>query len=202
MDMLMPEMDGVECVAQIRAKEKGCASRIPIIALTAHALQGDRERFLAAGMDAYLSKPVRPQQLFETIEGLLHLPSGPAGGQPIEHHRESVLDRDQVLARFEGDKTLLVNLISCFFNDSPKLMATARDALARQDFAEFQRIARLLKNHLALFSARPACEAAHLAVIAGQGPCTGNAAEALARLEEELDRLQPALSILGKEVTP
>jgi two-component system, sensor histidine kinase and response regulator len=202
MDMLMPEMDGEECVARIRAKENGSASRIPIIALTAHAMKRDRERFLASGLDAYLPKPVRAQQLFETIDGLLQLPSGPAASQPIEHHRENVLDRHQVLARFEGDKPLLANLISSFFNDCPKLVATARDSVARQDRVEFQRVTQILKNHLALFSARPACEAAQLVESAGQNPCMENAAEALARLEEELDRLHPSLSILGKEVTP
>jgi CheY-like chemotaxis protein len=88
MDMLMPEMDGEECVARIRAKEKGSASRIPIIALTAQAMMGDRERFLASGLDGYLSKPVRAQQLFETIDGLLQIPSGPAPSQPLEDHRE------------------------------------------------------------------------------------------------------------------
>ncbi len=71
MDMLMPEMDGEECAARIRAKENGSTPRIPIIALTAQAMTGDRERLLAAGMDAYVSKPVRPQELFETIDGLL-----------------------------------------------------------------------------------------------------------------------------------
>ena len=78
MDMLMPEMDGEECVARIRAKENGSGSRIPIVALTAHAMKGDRERFLAFGVDGYLPKPIRAQQLFETIEGLLHVPVGPA----------------------------------------------------------------------------------------------------------------------------
>ena len=63
---------------------------------------------------------------------------------------------------------LLGNLISAFFNDYPKLVAAARDAAANQDEAEFQRVTRVLKNHLALFSARAACEAADLAELAGR----------------------------------
>jgi PAS domain S-box-containing protein len=202
MDMLMPEMDGEECVARIRAKENGSASRIPIIALTAYALNGDRERFMALGVDGYLPKPVRAQQLFETIEELLQVPAGSVASHSPDNHREGVLDRHQVLARFEGDKLLLGNLISAFFNDCPTLVVAARNAAARQDGAEFQRVTQILKNHFALFSARTACEAADLADQAGRTQSPEHVGEALARLEEELERLLPALANLGKEVTP
>jgi len=71
MDVSMPEMDGFEAAALIRAKETGSGSHLPIIAMTAHAMKGDRERCLAAGMDGYVSKPVRSQELFQAIESLL-----------------------------------------------------------------------------------------------------------------------------------
>ena len=64
----MPEMDGFECTALIRAGEKLTGSRLRIIAMTAHAMKGDEARCLAAGMDDYLSKPIRPDELFELIE--------------------------------------------------------------------------------------------------------------------------------------
>ncbi len=200
MDMLMPEMNGEECVARIRAKENGTGARIPVVALTAHAMKGDRERFLAFGVDGYLPKPIRAQQLFETIEGLLHASAAFPPAEPSNHHGECVLDRPQVLARFEGNKELLAHLISAFFDDYPKLMAAARDAAAGNDGLEFQRVTQALKNHLALFSAQAAGEAADLAELAGQAPALEHAGEALAHLEEELERLRPALANLGKEV--
>jgi CheY-like chemotaxis protein len=70
MDVQMPEMDGLEATARIRKKEKQSGRRVPIIALTAHAMQGDRERFLAAGMDDYVTKPIQLDNLLEIIERL------------------------------------------------------------------------------------------------------------------------------------
>jgi CheY-like chemotaxis protein len=71
MDVQMPAMGGFEATAAIREMEKGTGKHIPIVALTAHAVTGDRERCLAAGMDGYIGKPIRPEELFEQIETLI-----------------------------------------------------------------------------------------------------------------------------------
>jgi CheY-like chemotaxis protein len=75
MDVSMPEMDGFEAAMAIRAKEAGTSSHIPIIAVTAHAMKGDRERCLAAGMDAYVSKPIQARELFQAIKTLPRVPA-------------------------------------------------------------------------------------------------------------------------------
>jgi CheY-like chemotaxis protein len=71
MDVEMPEMDGFQATAAIRKYQEDSDVRTPIIAMTAHAMKGDRERCLAAGMDAYVAKPIRPQELFSAITSLV-----------------------------------------------------------------------------------------------------------------------------------
>ena len=75
MDVSMPEMDGLEAARAIRAAEKTTGDHVPIIAMTAHAMKGDRERCLDAGMDGYVSKPVQAQELFEAAEAVVSLES-------------------------------------------------------------------------------------------------------------------------------
>ena len=83
MDVQMPEMDGLEATAEIRKRETSTGEDQPIIALTAHAMKGDQERCLAAGMDGYLSKPIRPQELDVVLEKYLALPKRTANPSPI-----------------------------------------------------------------------------------------------------------------------
>jgi len=84
MDVQMPEMDGFEATAAIREKEQSTGRHLPIIAMTAHALKGDQERCLSAGMDAYISKPIRTNELFATIERLLGKGQEPGASHRVE----------------------------------------------------------------------------------------------------------------------
>ena len=77
MDVQMPEMDGFECTELIREREQKTGTRLPIIAMTAHAMKGDEARCLAAGMDGYLSKPIQPDEFFDVIERHLNVSSVP-----------------------------------------------------------------------------------------------------------------------------
>jgi CheY-like chemotaxis protein len=80
MDIQMPVMGGFEATSAVREMEKGTGKHIPIVALTAHAVNGDRESCLATGMDGYIAKPIRPEELFEQIETLIpSVPPAPVG---------------------------------------------------------------------------------------------------------------------------
>src|SRR5207245_8385328 len=90
MDVQMPEMDGFEATAAIRQKEKQTGQHIPIVAMTAHALKGDQERCLAAGMDGYISKPIRTDELFGTLEKVLGESAAGKLGEASKSNREPV----------------------------------------------------------------------------------------------------------------
>jgi CheY-like chemotaxis protein len=113
MDVQMPEMGGFEATAAIRARETEGGPRLPIIAMTAHAMKGDRERCLAAGMDAYLTKPLDSRKLCFIVE---HIASGRA--PMAETAIPDVSDR--VLARVGGDRELLAEISRLFVADAPR----------------------------------------------------------------------------------
>jgi CheY-like chemotaxis protein len=194
MDVQMPEMDGFEATAAIRQKEKAIGTHVPIIALTAHAMKGDRERCLAGGMDGYVSKPVQAEELIKAVEGLGD--HSPATGKAREHTNE-VLDRELALARVDGDEGLLADLAKLFCEESPKLLFAVEDAVARKDAAALKRAAHSLKGSMSTFAARDATEAAlRLEELASVGELA-DAEGAYRLLATQVDRLQQALEGLG-----
>jgi CheY-like chemotaxis protein/HPt (histidine-containing phosphotransfer) domain-containing protein len=190
MDVQMPEMDGFEATAAIRAREAATGSRIPIIAMTAHNMKGDRDRCLGAGMDAYVSKPLRPEQLFEVLEGMVPA----AEGAERSADGAAAFDRASALDRAGGDEELLRELVGLFLDECPQRMAEIREALARRDAPKLQRAAHTLRGAVANFEAREAVEAARrLETVAGQDDWA-RAEQAWAALEEAIDRLEPAMA--------
>lgn len=133
MDVQMPGVDGLAATAAIRKKEQGTSTRLPIIALTAHAMKGDRKRFLEAGMDDYVSKPLRPAKLFKVIDGILpHAKKRPSGAT-LKDNPLPAIDWSQGLARVEGDRELFRELLGLFAHEAPPLLEKIRQAVARKD---------------------------------------------------------------------
>ncbi|MGQ9525394.1 MAG: response regulator [Armatimonadota bacterium] len=198
MDVQMPVMGGFEAAAVIREREQRTGKHIPIIAMTAHAMKGDKERCLEAGMDGYVPKPIRSEDLFEAIDTVL---AGPASSidAPAVESTGAVFDRSAALARLEGDAELLSELAAIFLEDSPRLMQKLRDALDRLDSEELARTAHTLKGSVANFAAQPAFDAAvHLETVANAGNMV-DAEKAYQALVGEIERLRPALEALVEE---
>jgi signal transduction histidine kinase/CheY-like chemotaxis protein len=194
MDVQMPTMDGLEATTLIREREAATGRHVPILALTAHALKGDRERCLAAGMDGYLSKPIRLKELTEALEPIHGLPSRTGPGRPAPKAEGPAFDRAAVLGRVGGDTRLLQELVNLFSEEWPRLLAEVRDGLAGTDVGRVKESAHTLKGAIANFDAAPALEAAQrLEVRARAGDLTG-AQDACADLEAALSRLGPALT--------
>jgi CheY-like chemotaxis protein len=205
MDVQMPEMDGFEATAAIRTREKELGVRIPIIAMTAHALKGDRERCLAAGMDGYLPKPVQAADLIGEVERHAAgdgAPSAepPAAATAVEPTNGQVLDRTALLQCMGGDSNLLVELVKIFLEESPKLLAAIQEAAARDDAQALERAAHSLKGTLSTFAAPAATAAALRLETIGCAGDLAPAGEACAALEKEMGRLKPLLEGLCEEV--
>jgi len=195
MDIQMPHMDGLETTQAIRAREQDTATRIPIVAMTAHAMQGDRERCLAAGMDGYVTKPVYPTELFEVIASLT-APAASTPETPATPAEESdILDRKTLWERVAGDAELLREIIELFLADCPERLLELHEALTHQDCTALARAAHRLKGAVGNISANHALAAVRCVETAAREGNVHAAAEALARLEDELARLTPLLAV-------
>ena len=170
-------------------------TRVPIVAMTAHAMQGDRERCLAAGMDGYVAKPLRPKELFEVIARL----TAPAASTPetpaAPEEEQDILDRKTLWERVAGDADLLREIIELFLADCPERLLELHEALTHQDFPALARAAHRLKGALGNISANHALAAVRRVETAARAGDVQAATEALARLENELARLTPLLAV-------
>jgi PAS domain S-box-containing protein len=200
MDVQMPEMDGFEATAEIRRREAETGRRLPIIAMTAHAMKGDRERCLEAGMDGYVSKPIQTRELYAAIAALGPAESA-ADSERARAPSEGVLvDQAETLARVGGDPELLRSLTEVFFDSYPAQLEQIRAAISRDDAPAVYRLAHTLVGAVGIFGARPAVEAAsRLEAMGREGRLTG-AEEAWKRLEAAVARLKPILSAMTAEV--
>jgi len=134
MDVQMPEMSGLEATAVIREREKKTGRHLPIVAVTAHAVKGDRERCFAAGVDGYVPKPLRPADLEAEMARVLRSPV-PAATESSAARSAASLDREGLLARVEGDRDLLRELVAIFAEEAPLQLSAIRAAVWKGDAA-------------------------------------------------------------------
>ncbi len=194
MDVQMPEMDGFEATSAIRQREQQSGGHLPIVALTAHAMKGDRERCLQAGMDSYISKPIRSQDLRALLDGIeRHLiPPLPSESETAPH--DSAVDWEQARSGVDGDDRLLGELAAILLEECPKLLSQLRAAIANGDANKLRIAAHTVKGSVAHFGAQ-SCKAAALQLeLIGREDRLDDALPALAVLETELARLEIELA--------
>lgn len=199
MDVQMPEMDGLEATRLIRAGEQQSGRHVPIVAMTAHAMKGDRERGLAAGMDAYLVKPIRAKQVYETLRSIVTgLPEpAPAGSDNVLE--ETVFDWSTALRNVNNDSALLKEVVLAFLEECPRLMQQLRQALELADVKLLQRSAHTIKGALRTFGTEVASDyASRIESIARTGGID-EAGISLSLLEREIATLIPVLSGFVRE---
>jgi CheY-like chemotaxis protein/HPt (histidine-containing phosphotransfer) domain-containing protein len=155
MDIQMPELDGIQAVAKIRSGEAEVLdAHIPIIALTAHAMKGDKEKYLASGMNDYISKPIDPALLAVSLEQLLTpSPNGPVAQEVSTGEVPDDGEKDLPLVDFHGfvtrlfdDEELAAKIYSMFLQELPEHMARLAESVAAKDFSAIENIAHKLKG--------------------------------------------------------
>jgi PAS domain S-box-containing protein len=198
MDCQMPEMDGFEASVEIRRREGG-ERHTPIIAMTGNALEGDRDRCLAAGMDGYVSKPVRIDELQAALECWLR-PAAPvpraAAPAADGEHAPVVLDESVLAELAPGESDVIVELIDQFLADAPTRVHAVRVAFTERDALALRQAAHLFKGEAGSIGAR-ALEAAcgRLEAIGRVGKLAGDP-EALRALEASYEATSKALRSL------
>jgi len=190
MDVQMPEMGGFDATAEIRAAERVSGGHVPIVALTAHAMSGDRERCLAAGMDAYLSKPIDRLQLFEVVEHAPAVAPPAVADSPLQ-----TIDRQALMDRLGGDESLALEVIDLFRQDCPGAIARILEAIESGNAGALQTAAHALKGAAGNLSATAVSAAARALEVMGQSGNVSGAQAALAELEHEIARLFASLEV-------
>jgi len=202
MDCQMPELDGYEATAEIRRLEQEAgAARTPIIALTAHAMGGDRERCLAAGMDDYVAKPLRSDELAEALARAVEdnpIPE-PPGSTTTEDAMDAVIPMDLTHLRelVGGDEEVMGEILDLFMEDAPRQIAALGEAITQGNWEVAGRLAHTLKGSASNVGAEPLRHAAWSLEKRSKDDAVGEPADLLARCEAEMARVVGYLNSRG-----
>ncbi len=223
MDVQMPVMGGHEATRAIRQREQSryyLHRHVPIIAMTANAMKGDKEKCLGAGMDGYVAKPVIMNELtaeiarvFESQPEDLAPPAGGSAALPLASKSDSAgqpggpvaafpLDKKALFSRVDNDGALLAELISLFLKDCPRLLCQLEEAIGRQNPTDVSSTAHTIKGSLGNFCAPAAFDAALRLEAMGRNGSLDGADQAWTSLTGEIERLKMALESVAAEVAP
>jgi CheY-like chemotaxis protein/HPt (histidine-containing phosphotransfer) domain-containing protein len=201
MDIQMPVMGGVEATQRIREAERKTGGHIPIVALTAHAMAGDAEKYLSAGMDGYLSKPVESNLLQAEIGRLVKLPVHEEKNAVEEKSRTSLdFDQGELLARVDNDRELLHDLLRIFKEEVPRQLQDLREAVRSGDANRVAVAAHTMKGMLSNLAAIQSAASAERLERLGRSGEKQDFPEALAEFERDVTRLLPQLDACMAEV--
>jgi PAS domain S-box-containing protein len=182
MDVQMPELDGLQASREIREWEQATGEHIPILAMTAHAMKGDRERCLDAGMDGYVAKPIRSLDLAAAIKQVV-----------ASESVSSAIDGTALLANLDGDQELLRKLVEAFTAETPTRMTQMSRAIEERDAEGLRFAAHSLKGSVGNFVAKAAFDLADKLEGAGRQADFVIAARLFTALDAELARVNEGL---------
>jgi len=205
MDVQMPEMDGLQATQEIREREKERGGHVPIIAMTAHALSGDREKCLDAGMDGYTSKPLRIQELHQAIAEFFDAQPPTTQDEKVkESVAQPQVDWSHALRACDGDKDLFVDLLHLFLEETPQLLNALDEAIEKQDTEAIYRSAHTVVGSLRIIGPSKAGDIAlQIEKAANLGTVDGTA-DLSQQLRSHLDRLsmEAAQIVDGQQTLP
>jgi PAS domain S-box-containing protein len=189
MDVQMPAMSGLEATEAIRKQEEGTGRHLPIVALTARAMAGDREQCLAAGMDAYVSKPVKAAELFSAIDAVVSASPSASPAESSPGVSTPSVDLSVLLAGFGGRSDLVTEVIDVFLADTPVMLTRLRNAAERADTSELAAAAHAIKGSAGLFSQGEAYELARALELRARSGDGSDAIAASTTIEASVSRL-------------
>ncbi|MEW6379380.1 MAG: PAS domain S-box protein [bacterium] len=205
MDVQMPVMDGFEATRAIREREKLSGLHTPIIAITAHAMKGDKDRCLEAGMDGYISKPIKMTELEQEIERLIpasgladieveDAPSPPAKVLAREVLARKVFDASNTLVNLDGDRKLLREVVDLFRKKAPTQIQQLNEAYLNDETSLLEHLAHSLKGSAANVGANRLSDASFRLELAARGGEREKFGELIQRIEQEMESYETLLS--------
>ncbi len=201
MDVQMPEMDGLEATKLLREREKSSGHHQVVVAMTALVMKGDRERCIEAGMDNYLSKPIRSQELDDMLDGYLNREYSTVASVEPSAAQQPAVCAEELLERVDGDRIFVQELVDIFRADYPLQIRSMREAVEKGDSATLQRAGHALKGALKNLAAPTASILASELEEMGKSGGNDLAASKIAQLETEVIRVVDALEGLCLEIS-